>query len=99
MKQSITVDEVIAYLNELNILDPQAIYNLFNHREACYDNFDLYPSILTLYKGGQSHLGILGIMNGMFGLNAEGKGQITALIGDCEITSFVKTITGRTENA
>lgn len=90
IRESVTVEQVIALLNELNNIDPLATRNLFENRVYCSTELEKHPTIVTM-EG--PIVGPLGIINGFFSTLPNGRGQITAVYEDDEtkIIRFEKT--------
>lgn len=80
MEESITVDDVVDLINELISIDPDAMLKLFNTRIHCNDKLADHPTIQVRgyeLKGDDiklPNMGILGILNGLFGVDEEGRG-------------------------
>lgn len=95
IKASMTVDEVIAFLNSLLAIDPEAIKNLMWHRVRCNGSMADHPSVqVSAYPDkNKPAVGLLGILNGMFGIDEEGWGQIVVMSDDKteDIIKFYKT--------
>lgn len=83
--KEVTIDDAIEFLNQLLELDPHAIDDLVNHRVLC--NTRITDSkVITTPTG---YLGILGILNGLFG---EENCYIAAKANpDGSIVKFVRT--------
>jgi len=78
-QDTVTVDQVIQLLNVAVVLDEQAMRLLFSHRTPCNLLLQEHPTIQVMAtKEGGRRVGILGILNGMFGVRADGWGEITA---------------------
>lgn len=79
---------VVALLNEALELDPVAISALCVHRVPCQIGLAMHPKIQVLQIGAQSlaqyEVGMIGILNGLSGVDATGKGAIAAEFDDKE---------------
>lgn len=78
LKSSVTIDEALKLLNELALLDNAAVTELIQHRVPCNRHLADHP---TVQVGGDeviAKVGVLGIINGLFGVNADGWGAIGA---------------------
>lgn len=85
-KLQVTTHDVVKLLNEAIALDPQAIRTLTNNRVACNAALDDHRSIQCVShglkpnpavpEGAEYGVGLLGILNGIFGLNEQGRGPI-----------------------
>lgn len=105
IKNEITVDEVIRFLNFLVETDPKAIKALVDHRVPCNRVTAEHPSIQVSSKallnptGVEYSVGLLGLLNGFFGTyeaNDEGPlkfGPITMNVDvvSGKILNFVRT--------
>lgn len=76
LKESVTRDEVIVILNEAVKADQSTMSALVQTRIPCNEALDAHPTIQT----GPQGVGILGILNGFFGISADGWGGIVANI-------------------
>lgn len=92
IKHNINIYEVVEFLNELLVIDKKAINNLFSTRFECNEKLAAHPTVQAGYNKeiNYSDVGILGILNGLFGANENGWGAIAMIIdGDQNnITSF-----------
>jgi len=80
IKNSITVDEVIALLNSMVKADPEATEALVEQRVPCNETLADHPTIQVVGGEGpnQPKVGLLGVINGLFGADATGWGPIAA---------------------
>lgn len=80
------VDDVIKFLNELLELDRPAIAALIANRVPCNEALGMHPTVQVGAQHGGYHVGLLGILNGYFGVFDDGPrvgaGAITAIFGD-----------------
>ncbi len=74
--KSITADHVIDYLNLLLEIDRCAIGALIANRVPCNEAMADHDSVQVLGVNGGHIVGMLGIINGMFGVDGDGYGQI-----------------------
>lgn len=88
----ITVDDAIQLLNDAVAADKDAVQKLIDYRVPCNSKLVAHPTIqinVTLHKNsamGKSEtllpfyysVGLLGLMNGLFGTDDKGNGLITA---------------------
>ena len=93
MRSQISIDEVISFLNELITLDRQALFQLMTHRITCNESLAQHPTVQVRDVGGSSIVGMLGILNGMFGVDSSGWGPITMVVDfeNPERVSFRRT--------
>jgi hypothetical protein len=71
----------VKVLNQALDLDYSAINTLFNIRVCCNQDLAWHPTIQVV-GDAFSRVGILGILNGLFGIQQDGMGLITAIWGD-----------------
>ncbi len=83
-RTSVTVDEAITLLNQLIASDADAVTALFETRVPCNDAFADHPTVQVVQwsRTGTCTVGMLGILNGLFGINAEGWGHIVAVYSE-----------------
>lgn len=92
IQKSITIEHAVAVLNEALELDPDAVSELVGHRVSCNERLAEHPTIQVWVD----KVGILGILNGLFGADSQGFGAIAADIEDetGKVTGF-KVISSR----
>jgi len=101
--RTVSVDDAIAFLNELVELDRQAIGNLVETRVVCNVGLAGHPTVQTLVYNNLPKVdpadpplykvGFLGILNGLFGIDSEGWGPIAASFEkneDGSVGEFIK---------
>ena len=77
--------ELVDYLNDLVELDKSAINALVNHRVPCNESLDKHPTVQAFGPDNNVTIGMLGILNGLCGVNNKGRGPIEAV---CDKTSL-----------
>ena len=81
IREQITIDEAVELLNSAVKADPKAMRNLVEQRMRC--NIDMAEhATIQVYKppGGDVYtVGLLGILNGLFGIDEKGWGVIAAV--------------------
>ena len=83
IKDSITLDEAIEILNEAVEADSDAMGFLITNRVACNDSLRKHPTIQVALFNEQSYtVGLLGILNGLFGIDEKGWGAIAAVFDE-----------------
>ena len=89
VKEKINLQETVDFLNELLKIDPIAITALFSMRIACNEALADHETVQVLasYKTF-FHVGIMGILNGLFGIDEHGWGHISIDYDDGKITGF-----------
>jgi hypothetical protein len=96
-KNSITLEETITLLNELLKLDEPGMRALIEQRVPCNKALADHPTVQVQAREDaqsmQTVVGVLGILNGLFGTDEEGWGPITANFEDgcTELLSFEQT--------
>ena len=89
IQESVTIDEVVEVLNRANELDPHAMRTLVAHRVACNENLVKDPTIqvMAASQKGPAAVGLVGIVNGLFGVDEKGWGPIAVVMkGDSQGT-------------
>jgi len=83
-RDSMNVDETISFLNSLLRVDHQAVEKLLECRVPCNDCMANHPSVQVQAdpSGGNPTVGFLGVLNGIFGADEEGWGQIAVVVDD-----------------
>ena len=93
VKEKVTLDKVVDLLNQALELDPEAINELFSTRVVCKDGLADHPTIqvFTDKERGFSRVGLIGIINGIFGIDNEGWGHFgVKLDSNDKIEEFLK---------
>jgi hypothetical protein len=89
MKESISIDETIDLLNSALNLDRKALSDLIAGRVVCNEVLADHETIQVGNFNGELRVGLLGILNGLFGIDAVGWGPISAVLrGDGLIKKF-----------
>lgn len=89
MRNSVTLDETIEFLNELLKYDKPAIARLLQKRTSCNEDLSNHPTVQVGGRDGTYVVGVLGILNGLFGINKNGWGEIIAVY-DLETEDLVR---------
>lgn len=79
MRNSITLEQIVDYLNDLVKRDPVTINNLFVKQFPCNESLVNHPTIQVRSYMNDYYVSILEIINGMFGLSESYFGPIVAL--------------------
>lgn len=80
-----TLDHAIGVLNEMVAADPVAARSLTDHRVPCNDTLKDHPTIQVLaFEGEPALVGMLGVLNGIFGADEDGWGAVVAEFSDDE---------------
>ncbi len=79
--KTLTVDRAIEVLNEALSLDAEAMRNLVLSRVECNDALAKHPTIGVVTEHGRPfRVGLLGVLNGMFGFRDGEPGSICAVL-------------------
>jgi len=78
LKESITPQDACDLLNEMLALDYECVYGLIAHRQRCNEAVAYHPTIQVQQYALDEYpkVGIVGILNGMFGIREDGMGAI-----------------------
>lgn len=93
IRTSITIDEMIGYLNELRSIDPSAVAALIESRVPCNEELAQHETCQTSGTAYEPRVGLLGVINGAFGTDDSGRGPIAANFDDIsgELLGFIFT--------
>jgi len=79
--QEFGLKRAVALLNEINELDPSVLPALIKHRVTCNTKLAEHPTVQVGIKDdedGVFEVGLLGILNGIFGVKSDDWGYIEA---------------------
>lgn len=77
MKNKVSIQDVINLLNDIHLKDPDAANDLLNARVRCNEEIANHSDIqVGEDEEGFPVVGILGILNGLFGVDERGRGAI-----------------------
>lgn len=84
IKKSINQLDVVGLLNEMLLKDPECVKAVFSHRVPCNDAIAHHPTIqVQQYKEQKTPVvGLLGILNGLFGIGEDGFGAFAMEIDE-----------------
>ena len=94
LNESVTIDDTIKFLNDLLAIDPDAIGKLVETRVGCNAALAGHPTVqVSGDLSGQDCVGLLGVLNGLFGVDFKFRGPITAEFDDVsgKLTRFYRT--------
>lgn len=85
MVSALTLERMVAVLNEATEADANAMRRLVEHREGCNAELADHPTIqvMAMGDGGRFEVGLLGILNGIAGAFPDGYGRIYAQFDVC----------------
>ena len=90
-REQISVDDVIELLNGIITVDKPAMAALLANRVPCNEVLSDHPTIQVQEQHGGYHVGLLGIVNGMFGVDERGYGPICSEFEDGNLIRFKRT--------
>lgn len=95
----VSIEDTIQYLNEVHLLDPTVFPALVEHQVKCNKALADHPTVqvdaVPCLNGSSTdfRVGLLGVLNGLFGVDSRGYGYIAAqydihgnLTGFCKST-------------
>lgn len=86
VKNNITPQEAVDILNELLVVDKNAVSTMVMSRVVCNKLLAAHPTVQVFVGGGATSVSMLGILNGMFGVYDDGPkkghGPIKAVYDD-----------------
>ena len=89
VKEKVSIEETVNFLNELLKIDPIAITALFSMRIGCNEALADHKTVQVLVSSGTYfQVGMVGILNGLFGIDESGWGHISIDYDDGKITGF-----------
>ena len=92
MKESITLNEAVDFLNGLLLIDRAMVTSLCFSRVPCNKAIEEHPNLQVHANGdGTCSIGLIGFLNGLFEvISIEKGGAITAILDDKDgsITNF-----------
>jgi hypothetical protein len=81
---------IVDFLNELRELDPKLVNSLFRFRPECNKAVADHPTIQVCGNQHRWRVGLLGLLNGLCGVDANGCGPIWALVPDKDEHSIIR---------
>ncbi len=88
MREQISIDDAIVFLNKLIAIDKPAIAALLANRVPCNEHLAEHPTVQVSAQHGGFHVGMFGIINGLFGVDVCGRGLIRYVFQDGELIRF-----------
>lgn len=90
LKNKITAEDVVCLLNELLDIDSIATKKLIEHRVSCNKNVVNHPYIQVNCDDSKNpKVGLLGFLNGLFGVNENGAGCIVVKYTDADCNNII----------
>ena len=85
------IDTAIEVLNRVHTADPTVLPALINHRVPCNEAICEDVTVQVGKHDGEWQVGLLGILNGIFGIQETGIGYIGAHYNDDKVlTHFIR---------
>ena len=78
----VSPDRAIEVLNEIVKLDPKAAHDLVEYRVPCNMALGDHPSVQVVQGDEGLAVGLLGVLNGIFGTDENGWGTLCAVFED-----------------
>ena len=89
LKEKVSIQEAVDFLNGLLEADQEAVSAFFSTRVACNKGMADHPTVQVGELSPDYHVfGAIGIFNGLFGIDEDGWGGITAIVEGIKIHSF-----------
>lgn len=82
MREVITIEDAILMLNSMIMCDEEAVLSLVSDRVKCNEAMANHPSIQVAGGSGVYFIGLLGVINGLFGVSDSGQGPIALMTFD-----------------
>lgn len=100
MKQFVTQEWVVTFLNTMLEIDRKAVSGLFLYRLGCNEELANHRTVqVREYSNGEYSVGFLGILNGLFGIDKDGWGPIAAIVDkQCGIIEEFRLVTPEDKN-
>lgn len=80
IKSNVLLDETLALLNTLLEMDENAVLALVNNRVPCNEALADHPTVQVRRTAENTTVGILGIINALFGVDEKGMGAIMMVV-------------------
>ncbi len=88
VKSSVKIQETVDFLNSLLTIDRVVITALFSVRISCNKDMADHPTVQVGAEGNYYQVGMIGILNGLFGSDKNGWGHISAEYDNGTIKNF-----------
>jgi len=91
-RDKISIDETIEYLDSLFVADPRAMRAMLRTLTVCNNALAEHPTAQAWTWGEDASIGLMGIINGMFGVDGDGRGAIAYCLDEAgELVGFMRT--------
>lgn len=90
LKESITIDDVCNLLNEMLEMDYECVSNMVSHYSKCNESIMNHPTIQVRFysKDDYPQVGLIGFLNGLFGIQEDGMGALCMEVDEGKILRF-----------
>lgn len=90
LKDSVTINDVVELLNDAFEKDSGAMDALCNTRVVCNKELANHPTIQVGKYGDEYKVGLIGILNGIFGTAEDGWGAIGIEVDGDKLIGFLR---------
>ena len=92
IKNTVSLDDAIEYLNSLVEIDALAMAAIISNRVPCNQAMADHPTVqVHAYQKEEGYkVGFLGLLNGLFGVDESGYGDIAAIFDERDLKYFVR---------
>jgi len=89
VKNSVSIEGTVNFLNELIKIDQNAVSALFSMRIICNEELADHETVQVHQLGPETfQVGMIGILNGLFGIDEFGWGHVVADYENAKISGF-----------
>lgn len=89
IKEKVTLQETVDFLNGLLEIDPLAINALFSARVACNEKLANHETVqVGRVSENYYQVGMIGVLNGLFGKDEDGWGYVGGIHEDGKLIGF-----------
>jgi predicted RNase H-like HicB family nuclease len=81
--------DICNMLNEALVNDREALTHLIRHEAECTDILSEHPTIQVSTSGERHYVSMLGLLNGLCGVDDQGRGPIIAILCDNSLRELV----------
>lgn len=88
IRRTVSIDDVISFLNELFAIDADMVTSMIVNRTPCNQAMANHPSVQVWEWEGETKVGLIGILNGLFGCDNDGTGPIATVFNGERLVSI-----------
>lgn len=92
LRETISIDDAIDFLNELLEIDRVAVHALVSTRMPCNEEMARHPTVQVAVQNGGFYVGPLGVLNGLFGSDEDFWGPIQMVFEDDPDSNFPRLV-------